>query len=97
MSGRDVKPLTVSDDFSSSGSSSGSVMAAGKAADAARNFDKFLERLPAKELIDAVGQFFRGRTVDDFLRRRGQNELLRGIRQRVVRDQRSDVAQFGRV
>src|SRR5260370_15067131 len=55
------------------------------------------KRLPSEELMQAVGQLFRGRTVNDFLRWRGKNELLARIRQRVVRDQRSDVAQLGSV
>src|SRR5258708_14626350 len=58
------------------------------------NLDQVFERLPSEELINAVGQLFRGRTVNNFLRRRREKELLAGIRQRVVRDQRSDVAQL---
>ena len=34
--------------------------------------------------------------MDDFLRRRFQHELLVGMRERVVRDERSDVAELGR-
>src|SRR5260370_14538533 len=55
------------------------------------------KRLPSEELRAAVGQLFRGRTVNDLLRWRGKNELLARIRQCVVRDQRSDVAQLGSV
>ena len=58
------------------------------------NFDQLFQRLPSEELIHAVGQLFRGRTVNDFLCRRRENKLLRWIRQRVMRDQRSDVAQL---
>src|SRR5579859_2759556 len=33
-----------------------------------RNFDEFIERLTAEKLVDAVGEFFRGRTIDNGLR-----------------------------
>ena len=62
-----------------------------------RDFDQLFHRLAAEELIDAVGEFFGRRTVDDFLRRRGQDELFIRIGKRVVRDERGDVAEFGRV
>jgi len=58
------------------------------------NFDKLFQSLPSKELIHAVGQLFRWRTVDNFLRRRDEDKLLRRIRQRVMCNQRSDVAQL---
>ena len=51
-----------------------------------RDFDQVFQRLPSEKLIHAVGQFFRRRTIDDFLRRRGENELFAGICQRVVCD-----------
>ncbi len=51
----------------------------------------------AKELVNAVGEFIGGRRVDDFLRWRGQHELLIRVGQRVVRDEGSDVAEFRRV
>jgi len=59
-SGRDVKPLTVSDDFSFRASSSGSVMAARKAADAAGISDEFFRDCRPKKLIDTVGSFSAG-------------------------------------
>ena len=59
------------------------------------NFDEFVERLLAEELVDAIGEAFDGRAVDDLLRRRRENELLAGIGERVVRDERSDVAKLG--
>ena len=49
----------------------------------------------AEELIDAIGEAFDGSAVDDLLRRRGENELFAGIGERVVRDERSDVAKLG--
>src|SRR5207302_7922497 len=58
------------------------------------NFDQLFQRLPSEELIHAVGQLFRGRTVNDLLRWSCENKLFAGIRERVVRDQRSDVAQL---
>ncbi len=58
------------------------------------DFHQLFERLPSEELIDAVGQLFRWRTVDNFLRRRDEDKLLRRIRQRVMCNQRSDVAQL---
>ncbi len=62
-----------------------------------RNFDEFVERLAAEKLIDAVGEFFGGRAIDDRLGGRGEDELFVGIGEGVVRDERSDVAEFGRV
>ena len=62
-----------------------------------RNFNQLFHRLVAKELVNAVGEFIGGRRVDDFLRWRGQHELLIRVGQRVVRDERSDVAEFSRV
>src|SRR5436309_14183610 len=38
------------------------------------DFDQFVERLAAEELIDAVGKFFRGRAVNDGLRGRSEDE-----------------------
>ena len=61
------------------------------------NFDQLIERLATKELVNAVGELFCGRTVDDLLRRRRENELFARIGQSVVRDERSDVAQFRRI
>ena len=58
------------------------------------NFHQLFQCLPSEELIDAVGQLLRWRTVNDFLGRGRKNELFAGIRERVVRDQRSDVAQL---
>ena len=80
--------------FSSLGSSSGSVIAARKAADHG-NFDEFVERLLAEELVDAIGKPFDRGAIDDLLRRRGEHELFAGIGERVVGDQRGDVAEFG--
>src|SRR5262252_837284 len=59
------------------------------------NFNEFIERLSAEKLIDAIGEFFRGRAVNDGLRGRSEDELLVRIGQRVVCNQRSDVAEFG--
>ncbi len=61
------------------------------------NFHQFIERLAAEKLIDAVGKFIGGRAIDDGLRRSGENELFVRIGQRVMGDQRSDVAKFGGV
>src|SRR5207302_6242354 len=58
------------------------------------DFHQLFQCLTSEKLIHAVGQLFRGRAIDDFLCRGAQNELLRWIRQGVVRDQRSDVAQL---
>jgi len=44
-----------------------------------RDFDQFIERLAAEELIDAVGKFIGGRAIDDGLRRSGQDKLFVGI------------------
>ena len=59
------------------------------------NLHQLLQRLPSKELIHAGSRLFRWRAVDDLLRRRRQDELFAGIRQRIVRDQRCDVAELG--
>ena len=59
------------------------------------NLYQLFESLSSKELVGAVGQFFSGRGVDDFLRWRGENKLFAGIRERVVRDERCYVTQFG--
>ena len=56
------------------------------------DFHKFIERLFAKELVHAIGQPLDRRAIDDLLRRRGENELFAGIGERVVRDERGDVA-----
>src|SRR4029077_5494717 len=59
-----------------------------------RKFDEFVESLAAKELIDAVGKFFGRRAIDDGLCGRGEDELLIGISEGVVRDKRCDVAEL---
>jgi hypothetical protein len=59
------------------------------------DFDELVERLLAEELVDAIGEAFDGRTIDDLLRRRGEDELFGGIGERVVRDERRDVAELG--
>src|SRR5262249_10531919 len=58
------------------------------------NFYEFIESLPAKKLIDAIGKFFRGRAIDDLLRRRREDKLFCGIGKRIVRDERSNVPQL---
>ena len=60
-----------------------------------RNFCQFVKRLAAKDLIDAVGEFLNRRAVQNFLRRRFQEELFVGIRKRIVGHKRSDVAELG--
>src|SRR5579859_121969 len=59
------------------------------------HFDQFVEGLLAEKLVDALGEVLDGGAVDDLLRGRGEDKLAAGIGQRVVGDQRSDVAQFG--
>src|SRR5258708_27189578 len=55
-----------------------------------------MECLTAEKLIDAVGEAFRGREVDNFLRGRLQYELTFGIGKRVMSDERGDVAELRR-
>ena len=62
-----------------------------------RNLQQLLKRLPAKKLIDALGGGLDRRHVEYFLGGRLQNEMLVGMRQRVMGHQRRDVTQFGGV
>ena len=48
-------------------------------------------------MINAIGEPIGRRAIDDGLRRGGQDELLARIRERVVGDQRGDVAELGGV
>src|SRR5258708_32097751 len=50
------------------------------------DFDQFVERLLAEELIDALGKALDRRAVDNLLCGRGENELTAGIGERVVGD-----------
>src|SRR4029077_3101943 len=54
-----------------------------------------IERLASEDLVDTVGELFHWRAVENFLRRRFQQELRFGMSERVVRDERRDVAQLG--
>ena len=62
-----------------------------------QKFKQIVERLPTEKLVDALGHRLDGRRVNDFLRRRLQHELFVGMRERVMRDERSDVPEFRRL
>src|SRR5712671_1309153 len=61
------------------------------------NFDQLAKGLLAEELVDALSETLDRRAVDDLLRGRGEDELLAGVGERVVGDQRGDVAKLGGV
>ena len=61
------------------------------------NLDQFVERLPPEELIHTLGKFLHRRTIKNQLRRRLEHKMRFGMGQRVVRDERGDVAKFGRL
>ena len=90
-----MNPRTESSAARPASSSSVSVMAARMGAALRDHFDHFVERLPAEELVEALGRSFHRRRVHDLLRRRLEREMLVRMRQRVVRHQRSDVAELG--
>src|ERR1700722_14520588 len=60
-----------------------------------RNLRQLAESLASENLIHAFGKFFHWSAVQDFLGWRLQQELAIGMSQRVVRDERSNVAQLG--
>ena len=57
-----------------------------------RNFHQFAERLPPEHLINALRQLLHWRRVQNFLRRRLEDEMRFGMREGVMRDERCDVA-----
>ena len=60
------------------------------------NLHQLFERLPSENLVHPVRQFFHRRAIQDFLRGSLQQKLPVRMRQRVMRDQRSDMPQLGR-
>ncbi len=94
-SGRDVNPLTRSVAARSSGFERRLGDGAAHRRFGRRNFREFIERLAAENLVHAVRQLFHRRAVQDFLRGRLQQKLAVGMRERVMRHERSDVAELG--
>src|SRR5215470_16789497 len=55
-----------------------------------RDFNQFVQGLPAKELVHALAKAFNRGAVDDLLGRSRQDQLPTGISERIVGNQGSD-------